>query len=150
MKKLYLLMLVVGGIIIAAYLFMRFSLQKDIRKSKEKQAVAVSKAFAAPAENPDSTMDLRPLFKTRLQQLVKEGSRGLYDLSIDSMSVDVLQSTVTLMNIRLSPDRKALAVLDHSQQAPDDVFDIALPTLTINGINIDDVVNDKTMVFSSL
>lgn len=149
MKKLYILFLVVGGIIIAAYLFMRFSLQRDIRKEREKQGMG-NKAFAAPAKNPDSTLDLRPLFKTRLQQLVKDGSRGLYDLSIDSMTVDVLKSTVTLMNVRLSPDRNALAALDRLKQAPDDVFEISLRSLKLNGINIDDAFNDKTMVFSSL
>lgn len=149
MKKLHILFLVVGGILISAYLFMRFSLQADIKKARAKQGVE-NKALAAPAENPDSTLDLRPLFKTRLQQLVKVGSKGLYDLSMDSMSVDVLQSTVTLLNVKLVPDKNALSALDRSKQAPDDVFQISLRSLKLDGINLDDVMNEKTMSFNSL
>lgn len=149
MKKLHILFLVVGGIFIAAYLFLRFSLQADIKKAKAKQG-AGNEAFATPAKKPDSTLDLRPLFKTRLQQLVKDGSKGLYDLSMDSMSVDVLQSTVTLLNVKLVPDKNALSALDRSEQAPDDVFQISLRSLKLDGINLDDVMNEKTMTFSSL
>jgi hypothetical protein len=149
MKKLYVLFLVVAGIIIAGYLFVRFSLQKDISKAETEQAPG-NKAFAAPAKDPASPLDLGPLFKTRLQQLVKDGSEGLYDLTMDSMAVDVLQSTVTLMNVKLVHDKNALTALDQSQKAPDDVFAISLRTLKLDGINIDDVLNGKSMTLNSL
>ncbi|MCU7550938.1 hypothetical protein OCK74_17590 [Chitinophagaceae bacterium LB-8] len=149
MKKLYILLLIIGGFVIAAYLFTRFSLKADIRQAGAIEDVENS-AFAAPAKNLDTILDLRPLFKKRLQQLVKDGSKGLYDLTMDSMVVDVLESTVTLMNVKLSPDKNALAALDNSKQAPDDVFAISLRSIKLNGINIDDVMNNKTMTFNSL
>lgn len=141
MKKLYILFLILAGLIIAGYLFVRFFLQSDIRNSRNK----TGDSSIVAQHNPDSTLDLRPLFIAKIQQLVKEGSKGLYNIAIDSLEVDLLRSRVILAHVQLTHDPKALAALDSSKQAPDDVFKASFDTLRINGINLDDVLTRKSI-----
>ena len=124
-----------------SYFFVRFYLQADVKKSGNAET---------SGKNPDSTADLRPLFIAKLQQLVKQGSKGLYDLSIDSMDVDLLRSVVVLMNVKMVPDKNIWAALDSSRQAPDDVFKMSFDKLTIKGINLDDILTRKTMDFREI
>jgi hypothetical protein len=141
MKKLYILLLVAAGLLIAAYLFVRFFLQADIRDSKNR----AGDSAGSHLRNPDSTLDLRPLFIAKIQQLVNQGSKGLYNISIDSMEVDLLQSRVVLQRVKLLHDSKMLALLHIAEEAPDDVFTASFDTLVINGINLDDVLTRKTI-----
>ena len=55
--------------------------------------------------------DFEPLIKAKLQQLVNDGSDGLYVLDLDSVEVDVLNSRATVHNVRLSVDTAKLKVL---------------------------------------
>lgn len=130
---------------IAAYFFVRFYLQADIRNSREKSGTT-----SVSTGNPDSTLDLRPLFIAKIQQLVKQGSKGLYNISINSMEVNLLQSRVILQNVQLMHDTIVLAALDSSKQAPDDVFKASFDTLKINGINLDDILARKTIDFKEI
>jgi len=140
MKKLYIILLIIGGLTIAGYLFVRFYLQADIRNSRNK-----NDSTLVGGKNPDSTLDLRPLFIAKIQQLVNQGSKGLYNISIDSMEVDLIQSRVLLRDVQLIHDNKVLAALDSSKQAPDDVFKVVFDTLKIDGINLDDILTLKTI-----
>jgi hypothetical protein len=143
MKKLYILFLITAALLIGGYLFVRFYLQADIRKSRNKLGDTVS---TSPG-NPDSTVDLRPLFIAKIQQVVKEGSKGLYNITIDSMEVDMLQSQVILQNVNVTHNPKVLKLLDSLKQAPGDVFKLSFDTLKINGVNLDDVITRKTIDF---
>lgn len=146
MKKLYILLLALAGVLIAAYFFVRFSLQADIRKSESKKADSLS----ASTGNPDSTLDLRPLFIAKIKQLVTEGSNGLYSISIDSMDVDLLQSRVRLIKVQLNHDNNVLLALDSLKKAPEDVFTASFDTLKIEGVNLDDVLTRKTIDFREI
>lgn len=132
--------MIIGGLTIAGYLFVRFYLQADIRNSRNK-----NDSTLVGGKNPDSTLDLRPLFIAKIQQLVNQGSKGLYNISIDSMEVDLIQSRVLLRDVQLIHDNKVLAALDSSKQAPDDVFKVVFDTLKIDGINLDDILTLKTI-----
>ena len=134
-------MLIIAALLAGSYFFVRFYLQADVKKSRPADT---------SGKNPDSTADLRPLFIAKLQQLVKQGSKGLYDLSIDSMDVDLLQSLVVLKNVKMEHDKKMLAALDSNKQAPDDVFKMSFDKLTIKGINLDDMLTLKTMDFREI
>lgn len=135
-----------AGLLIVVYFSVRFYLQADIRNSRKNSG---DSSFVSPG-NPDSTIDLRPLFIAKIQQLVKQGSKGLYNISINSMEVNLLQSRVILNNVHLIHDNKVLAALDSSKQAPNDVFKASFDTLKINGINLDDVLGQKTIDFKEI
>jgi hypothetical protein len=94
----------------------------------------------ANGKDGSASLDLRPLFIAKIQQLVKDGSKGLYHIDIDSMDVDLLQSRVTLHKVQLLHDTNVLKRLDSIQQAPNDVFNAAFDSLHIEGINLNDVV----------
>ncbi len=89
--------------------------------------------------------DFEPLIKSKLQQLVKDGSDGLYRLEFDSINVDVLESKVYLFNAELITDSSRLIVLDSLKQAPNDVFKVSLKTLVIDGIGTDDILKGNNI-----
>ena len=149
MKKIYYAVLIAGGLVIGAYLFIRFSLQKDVA------ATEVNPPKEPPAKDSSTkkemdVLNLQPLFIAKLKQLVKKGSDGLYDLSIDSISVDVLKSTATLFKVRLNHDDDILKSLLKTNKAPENVFNGSFQQLFIDGINLDDVVTHKTIDFGSV
>ncbi len=86
------------------------------------------------------SQDFEPLIKSKLQQLVKDGSNGLYQLEFDSISVDVIESKVYLFNAQLIIDSSRLIVMDSLQEAPNDVFKVSLKTLVVDGIGTDDLI----------
>jgi hypothetical protein len=97
-----------------------------------------------------SSTDFEPLIKEKLQQLVKDGSDGLYKLDVERINVDVLNSQVIVLNASLTIDSARLAQLEQQQQAPNDVYIIAFKSLVIEGIGPDDLLKKKNIDISML
>ena len=93
MKLLYKIVLIVGCLAIGSYLFMRFYLERDVKKNSQQSSSHRLPATDTTTQKPSSVLDLQPLFVAKMKQMVKDGSKGLYDLSIDSMSLDELYSS---------------------------------------------------------
>lgn len=117
MKKILIILSVLAALIIGAYFYLK------TRKSK----------------------DFEPLIITKLQELVKDGSNGLYVLDIDKIEVDVLKSTVFVHNAKLFIDSARLKVLDAQGKAPVDVYKISVSDLAIDGFNVDDLLQKKNV-----
>src|SRR5258705_7734059 len=128
MKKIYFILATVIVIIIGVYLYVRFSVLK-------------SKDFRPDSSKAKSVLDLRPSIIAKLQQLVKDGSDGLYYLSIEKIEPHILKSTLDITNATLSPDSAELNNLLNTKKLPDDVFKISLSALHIEGIDIDDLLS---------
>ncbi len=130
MKKAGYIISIILIIIVSGYFLLRFYLlktkttQPDYSKSK-------------------SVADLRPLVIAKMKQLVKDGSGGLYNLSIEKINPDIAASEFEIINATLVPDSAALAILNFEKKAPDDVFKIALDTLHITGISVSDFLHKK-------
>jgi hypothetical protein len=132
MKRFTILIAVAGAIVLCSYLFLRFRLQaKDVP--------------TVHSETSGLSLDLRPLLIDRLKQMVKDGSGGLYQLSLDSIQADVLQSEITLFNAALFPDSQVLSNFYSTQKAPDNVYKVRLQTLHIDGLGIKDVLSGKSI-----
>jgi hypothetical protein len=138
MRKLYIVVLVIGAIIIAGYVSLRIIL-------KPKGVSTGVHAEQPIAEKPKTFLDLRPQLIARLQEIVKKGSDGLYNLSIEKIEPDLLKSSVQILNARLIPDAGALADLDKKKKAPDDVFEIFSHSLQINGIGLEDLLTNDVI-----
>jgi hypothetical protein len=133
MKKVTIIFIIIGVLAISAYVFVRHSLGT--------KGVEPPAANGAPAPKPaESLLDLRPRLITKLQELVNTGSGGLYRLSIREIEPDVLASTLSLKNIRLTPDSAVLRNLESTGHRPDDVFSFSLDSLRIEGIGINDLL----------
>ena len=128
MKKIYLILIANIDIITGVYLYVRFSVLK-------------TKDFKPDSSKARSVLDLRPSIIAKLQQLVKDGSDGLYHLSIGKIEPHILKSTLDIMNATLSPDSAELKNLDNTKKLPDDVFKISFSTLHIEGIDINDLLS---------
>lgn len=79
--------------------------------------------------------DFEPQLIEKISGLVHDATNGLYQLDISSLEVDVLNARVTLFNARLSPDSSVLARLDSLRRAPNEVFFLEVDRLNIEGID---------------
>lgn len=150
-RKLFLLVALPALLLIAGYVALQVYLRTSIR-NEEKQSVQTVVATDSQQGKPDSLdgkkvsdLDLRPLFIERLQQLVQKSSNGLYNLTIGGMTVDVLASKISLRNVAVHPDAKAVAALQSAGGLPGDVYHLRFKSLEIEGVNLDDAVTSKTM-----
>ena len=90
-----------------------------------------------------SILDLRPAIIAKIQQLVKDGSDGLYNLSIQKIDPDLLSSKLDIVDGIITVDTAAMHRLDASEKLPDDIFHINFHLLHIDGIGITDMLNKK-------
>ncbi|CAN5714954.1 hypothetical protein BH10BAC2_BH10BAC2_17220 [soil metagenome] len=97
-----------------------------------------------------SSTDFEPLIKEKLQQLVKDGSNGLYRLDAARINVDVIDGQIVVLNASLSIDSARLMQLDQLKQAPNDVYKIAFESLVIEGIGPDDFLKKKNIDLGTL
>lgn len=85
--------------------------------------------------------DFEPILKNKLKQIVKKGTNNLYNLELDKLEADILNSRLILTNVYVTPDSLIIKSLEQIKKAPNDVFKIHLQTLVIEGINIDDFLS---------
>jgi len=135
MKKLAVVFIVIGLLIISGFVFVKYS---------------ISTPGFTPAQANDSTsqtkpsqsfIDLKPKLIEKLQQLVKEGSNGLYNLFIHEMKPDILNSTIGISNASLVPDTAVMRQLEQSMQLPNEIFKIRTDSIWIDGLGIKDVLS---------
>jgi hypothetical protein len=121
-------------------LYLRFSLLK-------------SKDFKPDTTQSRSILDLRPQLITRLQQVVKDGTAGLYNLSIGKIEPHINSGGGDIMAVKIVPDSTILVRLKSSPDAPAEVLKISIDSFHIDGIGIGDLLHSnqvdlKTVSFS--
>lgn len=136
MKKITIGFIIIGVIIVGSYLFIRFSAlrTKEIKPAPSKEETVIGKTF-----------DLEPSIKAKLQELIKDGSSGLYSFDADSIISDILTSKITFVNATLTPDFGVLKKLTAEHKAPDDVFKIHLRNLHIDGLGLKDIISKNNI-----
>ena len=135
MKKISVIFLIIGVIAIAAYFFVRHSLNTPgFTPAEAKEPVAETK-------HEETVLDLRPKLIEKLQQLVKQGSNGLYNLSVHEVNPDVLNSTVGISHAMLVPDTAALKEFAKTNHLPSEVFKIESDSIWITGLGIKDILS---------
>src|SRR6476659_6594909 len=137
MKKIYIILLGIILIVAGGYIYIRFSFlkAKDFKPNK------------AAAKSP---IDLRPSIIAKLQQLVKDGSGGLYKLNIEKVEPHVLTSTFDVTNATLMPDPEMEKKLDSAHKLPDDIFKISFSSLHITGIVISDFLSKDSFKLNEI
>ncbi len=94
--------------------------------------------------------DFEPLIKDKLMQLVAKASDGLYILKVDRIEIDVLHSSVTAVNVSLTPDSARMLVLDSNYLLPNDIFSGTLNSLLITGISAKDFIGAKDIILTEI
>lgn len=143
-RKLFFVILIPALLLVGAYMYVRFALQKSIRK-EEARTGEVLPAPDTLGGKKVSAADLRPLFIKRLQQVLKKSSNGLYDLSVGDLELDMLSSSLLLRNVQLKTDTALLRSLATAKQLPADIYTASFDSLRIEGINLDDALTSNTM-----
>ncbi len=128
MKKIFIVILAIIILFICSYLYVRFSVLK-------------SKNFKPDTTKSKSILDLRPQLIAKLQQMVKDGSDGLYNLSIEKIEPHVISGGMDIMNMKIAPDSLTLSKLKSSSIAPTEVFKISIDSFHIDGIGIEDILH---------
>lgn len=124
-----------GVLAISAYVYVRHSLNSPgFDPPPPKDTTVQSK----PAE---SLLDLKPKLTEKLQQMVKQGSNGLYNLFIHELKPDILTSTVRISNASLVPDTTVMKQLEQSKQLPAEIFRIKTDSIWIDGLGLKDVLS---------
>lgn len=134
-----------GYIIIAVIMMLATAAALYIHFSSGKVNEPTQKAPQA-----ESLVDIRPMLVKKLQQLVKKGSEGLYNLSIEKLQPDLLHSQLDIVNATLIPDTAALQKLHALKKAPDDVYKLFVHSLHINGITINDLLHSDKIQLDSI
>jgi hypothetical protein len=144
MKKITVVFVIIGLLVISSYVYVRTSLTTPGFEPPAGQGAA------AQTKSPESVLDLKPKVVEKLQQLVKQGSNGLYNLYVRELKPDIVNSTVSISDASLVPDTAAMKDLESSGQLPDEVFKIETDAITIDGLGLNDlfsgdVVNVKAI-----
>jgi hypothetical protein len=136
MKKIAVIFLIIGFMVVSAYVYVRFSLKTPagFTPAQAKDTTEVTK----PSE---TLLDLKPKLVKKLQQLVKQGSNGLYNLFIHDLKPDFLNSTVKILNASLIPDTAAMKQLEQSQNLPQAIFKIKTESILIEGLGLKDILS---------
>jgi hypothetical protein len=137
MKKIYLIFIAIIIVISGAYFYIRF-------------AVLKAKDFKPDYSKSKSIIDMRPAIIAKLQQLVKDGSGGLYYLSIGKMDLHILASSIDITNAVLTPDSERIKDLNKAHALPDDIFKISFSSLHIDGVGINDVLSKDHLLLKRI
>ena len=136
-KKIAFILAFMFFILVVSFIFIKFHFLK-------------AKDFKPDTSKKKSIVDLRPDIIAKLQQLVKDGSNGLYILSIEKINPDVLASKLDVVNASISIDSTVMRQLDHLKKLPDDIFKIHFNSLHIDGIGITDLLEKKRLDITSI
>ena len=150
MKRAFIIIgLVLTLLLAGGFLYLRYGVLavKDTTPKGKYAQAGIGNAGKPIAK---SDVDLRPALVAKLQELVKDGSEGLYLLSIDSLEPDVLGSKVRARGLKLRVDTQAYSRLDRIHRLPDDVFKITMDALEIDGLGIADLLHKRTIDLESI
>lgn len=136
-RKISIILFTVVLIVAGAYLLIRYHFLK-------------TKNFKPDNSKAKNILDLRPAVIAKLQQVVKDGSNGLYILSIQKLDIDIPASKVDAVNASISIDTAAMLQLDKQKKLPDDIFKIKFASLHIDGLGIEDLINKKHVAITAL
>jgi len=136
-KKLIVILSVFLLIAISAYIYVRYHYLKV-------------KTFKPDNTKAKNIIDLTPAIIAKLQQVVKDGSDGLYVLSIEKLNIDVLASKFDAVNVTIAVDTTAMLRLDQLKKLPDDIFKIKFASLHVDGMGINDLIDQKHIVIDTI
>jgi len=136
-KKLIVILSVFLLIAISAYIYVRYHYLKV-------------KTFKPDNTKAKNIIDLTPAIIAKLQQVVKDGSDGLYVLSIEKLNIDVLASKFDAVNVSIAVDTTAMLRLDQLKKLPDDIFKIKFASLHVDGMGINDLIDQKHIVIDTI
>ena len=120
---------------ISAYIYVNYSV------STPGFTPAQARDTAVQTKPSESLLDLKPKLIEKLQQLVKQGSKGLYNLFIHEVKPHILKSTVGISNASLVPDTTAMKELEQSEKLPDEIFKIKTDSIWIDGFGVKDILS---------
>jgi hypothetical protein len=138
MKVIKVIAVIVTLAVVCGYIYVRAKLTTD------KPPIG-AKATGVNNIRNESVLDLRPKLIEKLQQMIRNGSNGLYKLSIEKAEPDLLASKIELFNVHIIPDKARLSFFENNKAAPEDVFNISFQSLHIDGIGIEDILSKKNI-----
>ncbi|MEO6251683.1 MAG: hypothetical protein ABIO79_00130 [Ferruginibacter sp.] len=137
MKKIYTILIIVVAIIAALYVTIRYGFLR-------------TEDYKPDNSKARSALDLRSSIIAKMQQLVKDGSSGLYRLSVEQVEPHLASSSLEVINASIIPDSAIIKKLDGLQQLPDDIFKVSFSELQVEGINIDDLLSTDKLSLSKV
>jgi hypothetical protein len=136
-KKVYTILIIAIALIAGGYIAIRYGFLR-------------TKDFKPDNSKARSALDLRPAIIAKMQQLVKDGSSGLYRLSVEQVDPHLRSSSVTITRASIIPDTAAIKKLDGLKKLPDDIFKASFAALQVEGITITDLLSTDKLSLSRI
>ena len=140
MKKIHILFIIIGVIVLGGYFYIRYALNTGGGFQP-----AVAKEVDKRPKSGESDLDLRPKIIKKLQQLVKDGSGGLYNLSIHEVNPDVIAGRLDLGHVLLSPDSSVINQFEKTKNLPNDIFKVEIDSIHFDGVNVPGIVTGNSI-----
>jgi hypothetical protein len=131
-RKISIAFIIIGVIVIGGYLFIRYALHTRTGF----KPVNAQEAKYKPKKG-ETNADLRPEIIKKLQQLVKDGSHGLYNLSVHEVNPDIVKSTLDIGHVILEPDSAVIKTMEQTKKLPNDIFKLTIDSIHFDGIDIE-------------
>lgn len=96
------------------------------------------------------TKDFEPQIKAKLSQLVKDASNGLYKLDMEHIEIDVTAASLTAKNVLLTVDSSRMLELEKSSALGNDIYEISLDEINLQGLSAMELLNAKNIDLASL
>lgn len=137
MKKTVIIVTIFACLLTGGYVYLRF----HFLRAKDYKPVA------AKAKSP---LDLRPAVIAKLQQLVKDGSKGLYRLDVATIEPGLLASTLDVGKTTLSVDTPSMRHLDSLRLLPDNIITLQFDSLHVTGLSLADLLHVRHLDVSNI
>lgn len=93
---------------------------------------------------------LKTTVNNRLRAIVSESSKGLYRLEYSGISLNALTGSLTIRDMRLTPDTAVLNMLLKQRTAPRFVYEGTVSTLALNNVRWLIYINNKNLNIGKL
>lgn len=87
--------------------------------------------------------DFEPQIKAKLQKIVHDASGGLYQLQVQKVNADVVNSRIILSGVQIGYDSVVYNQMRAGKTAPADVFTIDLQSLALDGVSPADLIRKR-------
>lgn len=96
------------------------------------------------------TADFEPQIKAKLTQVISDATNGLYKLELEHIAIDVTNGSVIANNILLFPDSARLLQLEQTGQVIENLYEVSLKRLDLNGLSPMDLIAGKNIQLEML
>lgn len=96
------------------------------------------------------TLQLKPMLKTELRNLVNQSTAGLYHMDYSAVAINFLTGSVRVENVKIAPDTSVYRQMINKKLAPSNLYDVELGHLLLKRIHLFNIYFKKKVHISQI